>query len=426
MALISLFFAVLARSVNSQRRFIKVPSMTKPLLCFAGVVLVTAQLTGGIGIRSLGSERYGGKGYFFILIAVAGYFALTSQRIPKHRAGLYTGLFILSGLTSLIGDLAYLGGRPFYFLTTVFVPDSMLEQAYGTLGADTGMVRLGALPIAGAAVYGWLLARKGLSGILEIHRPWRLFLLMLAAVACLASGYRSHLLLFLMTFAFAFWLEGLYRTRLLPILVGILILSCALVLPQTQKLPFLIQRTVSFLPVPVDPIAKESAKISTEWRMEMWKQVLPQVPKYFFKGKGYALDPNDLYMAQQSANRGFGIQASSALVAGDYHNGPLSVLIPFGIFGFLAFGWVIIASIRLLYYYHRFGDPALQRVNTFLLATFLAKVALFVLIFGAISNDLFMFLGLVGLGVSLNGAPQASPEPEISNEGLNMLPERVY
>jgi hypothetical protein len=150
------------------------------------------------------------------------------------------------------------------------------------------------------------------------------------------------------------------------------------------------------------------------------------VPKYFFKGKGYALDPNDLYMAQQSANRGFGIQASSALVAGDYHNGPLSVLIPFGIFGFLAFGWVIIASIRLLYYYHRFGDPALQRVNTFLLATFLAKVALFVLIFGAISNDLFMFLGLVGLGVSLNGAPHASPEPEISNEGLNMLPERVY
>src|SRR5205823_13909599 len=121
----------------------------------------------------------------------------------------------------------------------------------------------------------------------------------------------------------------------------------------------------------------------------MWKAVLPQVPKYLIKGKGYALDPNDLYMAQQSAVRGFGIQAASALVAGDYHNGPLSVLIPFGIFGFLAFLWLIGACIRLLYYFHRYGDPALQRINTFLLASFLAKIALFMFVFGAVSNDLF-------------------------------------
>jgi len=133
-----------------------------------------------------------------------------------------------------------------------------------------------------------------------------------------------------------------------------------------------------------------------------------------------------LYMAQQSASRGFGIQAASALVAGDYHNGPLSVIIPFGIFGFLAFAWLIAASIRLLYYFHRYGDPALQRINTFLLATFVAKITLFVFIFGSLSNDLFTFLGLVGLGVSLNGAPQTHAEPEISNESLNILPERVY
>ena len=130
-------------------------------------------------------------------------------------------------------------------------------------------------------------------------------------------------------------------------------------------------------------------------------------------------------MAQQSAVRGFGIQAASALVAGDYHNGPLSVLIPFGIFGFLAFLWLIGACIRLLYYFHRYGDPALQRINTFLLASFLAKIALFLFVFGAVSNDLFSFLGLVGLAVSLNGAPQVATEPETSTEVLHIAPERV-
>jgi len=426
MAMISLFFAILARSVDSRRRFIQVPSITKPLLFFAAVVLLTAQLTGGIGIRSLGSERYGGRGYYFIFTAIAGYFALTSQRIPTHRAGLYVGLFLLSGLTALIGDLAYMGGRPFYFLTAVFVPDSGLELLDNSLATGGAMVRLGALPIAGAAIYGWLLARTGVSGILDLGRPWRLLLVVFSVIACLASGYRSTLVLFALTFVGTFWLEGLHRTRLLPILAGIILLACTLVLPQTQKLPFLIQRTMSFLPVPVDPMAKESAKISTEWRVEMWKQVLPQVPKYLIKGKGYALDPNDLYMAQQSASRGFGIQAASALVAGDYHNGPLSVLIPFGILGFLGFGWIVVASIRLLYYFHRFGNPALQRINTFLLASFLAKIALFVFVFGALSNDLFSFIGLVGVAVSLNGTPQASLEPEISNESLNIMPERVY
>src|SRR5437016_12230727 len=84
MGVISLSFAILTRSINSQRRFIHVPSITKPLIFFAGVVLLTAQLTGGIGIRALGSERYGGRGYFFIFAAIAAYFALTSQRIPMH------------------------------------------------------------------------------------------------------------------------------------------------------------------------------------------------------------------------------------------------------------------------------------------------------------------------------------------------------
>jgi hypothetical protein len=131
-------------------------------------------------------------------------------------------------------------------------------------------------------------------------------------------------------------------------------------------------------------------------------------------------------MAELSAHRGFGIQASGAVVAGDYHNGPLSVLIPFGIFGFIGFVWVLTAGGRLLYYYHRFGNPELQRLNTFLLAAFFAKLVFFVLVFGSLKSDFFTFLGLIGFAVSFNGAPQTAAEPEITPEPLTVFSERAY
>jgi len=153
--------------------------------------------------------------------------------------------------------------------------------------------------------------------------------------------------------------------------------------------------------------------------------VLPQVPKYLLKGKGYVIDPNDLFMAQISAHHGFGIAAAGAVVAGDYHNGPLSVLIPFGIFGLIGFIWLIVAGLRVLYYHHRFGDPALQRINTFLLSSFVAKTLIFVFIFGGFSSELCGFLGLIGLSVSLNGAPQGRLESELNPKALTVFSERV-
>ena len=114
------------------------------------------------------------------------------------------------------------------------------------------------------------------------------------------------------------------------------------------------------------------------------------------------------------------------MVAGDYHNGPLSVIIPFGLLGAIAFTWMLAAAIRLLYHYHRFGDPALQRVNTFLLAAFVAKTLFFVFIFGALYSDLITFIGLVGLAISLNGAPETSLNKETSPEALTVFSERAY
>src|SRR6185503_277131 len=92
---ISFAVAVLDRAMDREKRLSIVPALTWPVLMLLGVVLVTANVTGGIGIRTLGGSQFGGKGYAFIIVAIMGYFALSAQRIPLARASRYASGFFL-------------------------------------------------------------------------------------------------------------------------------------------------------------------------------------------------------------------------------------------------------------------------------------------------------------------------------------------
>src|SRR5262249_47056974 len=144
-------------------------------------------------------------------------------------------------------------------------------------------------------------------------------------------------------------------------------------LPNANRLPWVVQRTLSFLPAKIDPIARENAEASSEWRINIWKQAIPEIPNYLFLGKGYSMDPNDLYLSDQSAQQGKN-PYDAISINGDYHNGPLSVVIPFGIFGTVGFVLFLVAAGRFLYQNYRFGDARLKPINTFFLAFFLTKV----------------------------------------------------
>ena len=91
-------------------------------------------------------------------------------------------------------------------------------------------------------------------------------------------------------------------------------------------------------------------------------------------------------------------------MVGNYHNGPLSILIPFGIYGAIAFVWFLIAGLRVLHRNWKFGSPALRNVNGLLLAAFAARALFFLCVFGSLHSDMAVFVGLLGLSVALNGA----------------------
>lgn len=411
---ISFSISLLGYIMNRKLKFIYVPSMVRPLLFILLVVVVTAKFTGGLGLGNLGgSDTIGGKRYLFIFAAIVGYFALTAHRIPIQKAVLYTNMFFLSNTVMAVANLAAIISPSLYFIYLIIPPDTA-----GLVPTSSAILRLSGLAAACEAIIFWLLARYGVEGILDSRKYWRFLAFICLGVLSLLGGFRSMVLTLILISGIMFYLEGLFRTRLLPAGFLAVILAAAVAIPFANQLPLSMQRSLSFLPLNLDTEAVLSSKESTDWRLEMWEAVLPTVPQYLILGKGYGIDAGDLDMLTHGMNRGEMGQAGS-MIAGDYHSGPLSLIVPFGLFGVAGFIWFLVAGFRVLKKNYRFGDPALQRVNRFLLALFWVKVVEFVFVFGVFNGDLFKFVGIIGLSIALNGGVREPVVEPVGRPALN-------
>ncbi len=416
---ISLGVALLNLAMDKQNAFIRVPALTWPLFFLVGVVLVTAKFTGGISLHSVGASRaMGGRWYFYLLLAIAGYFALTSRRIPPHRATLYASLFFLAGTTSVVSNLAYSLGPRFYFLFYFFPTDLVGYQVAADYSVGLEVIeRLTGVAYAALFALGFMLMRYGIQGILDTSKPWRLMCFIGILFASMFGGFRGVLVMFSLTLAIQFCLEGLIRTRVFFVLFLTCLVSGVLLVPFARHLPRAAQRSLTFLPLNLDPVARMDARNSLDWRLEMWQILSPEVPRYLLLGKGYAVNATDMYLAVFAQKRGYMRSNEANIVFGNYHNGPLSVLIPFGLWGAIAFLWLVIASIWALWRNYRFGDPALKNINTLLFSYFIMRILFFLLFFGAFASELYVYTGIVGLSVSLNAGVRkasdlAAPLPE--------------
>ena len=385
------------------QKFIREPELTRPLLFLAAVVFITGYLRGGIGARAFGNASYGGRSYFYILGAIVGYFALSAVRIPVAKAGRVAELFFVSRVTGGLSNLVFMLGPAFFFLFYLLPSDFVTNQVTYESGFQPEAIdRLNGVTAACTALVYFFLVRWGLRGIFSLVRPWRIILFVTALALSLLGGFRSAVVLLGVTLICQFFFEGLWRTRFLAIFLSFGVAVMIATVLFSDRLPLAAQRAISFLPVKVDPGVKADADSSLEWRLEMWRILWPQIPKYLLLGKGYAIDPTELYFADLGSRLGQTSSSETSLVAGDYHSGPLSTIIPLGLGGAIGLLWLMGAGLKALFRNYRYGDPALRRINTFLLAFFVTQCFMFFAVFGAFNSELYLFTGILGLSVSLN------------------------
>lgn len=412
MAGLNFGLAILRRVMQKQPAFLSAPPVTVSLIALALVVVATAKLTGGMGLQVAGSSTFGGRGYYYILAAIVGYFALASVPISPDKYRRYVNMFFLSSLVTAVSNLIYFAGPSLYFLFLIFPVGFAVVQAGTEQGGSLG--RVAGFMATAVAIVHWQLALHGVRGVLA---KWRRVLLVFAAIAAGSlGGYRSILVMLGVVCIVLFVLEGLWKTRYLPIGIFILTLGIAGLIPLASKLPAPAQRTISFLPfVEVDPHVRRDAASSLEWRYVIWRAVVPDLPKYFWLGKGYAINPTEMYLAEEAVKRGRSVYSQTTKITGDYHNGPLSVYVPFGMPGTLAFLSFLVVGTMSLFRNYRYGVAELKTANRFFLALFISKVIFFLFFFGALSSDLFQFTGILGMSVALNRGvcrkPHAALQP---------------
>ncbi len=434
MSLVSLLLSILQYTLHRDYKLLSVPSVALPLIFLFLVILATGKLTGGLGFKSFGSEAYGGKRYVLVLTAIIGYFAISCQRIPRGREGLYVSLYLLSGVSAIIGGLVGFLPSRLNFLFLFFPPES-LQALSGRATEDFSEHRFGALSMAGGGVVWYCLARHGLGGTFrlseswhflpfrirggfQVNQPWRAGLVPVAMWMTLYSGFRSMAIFTAMMFLCYFFIERLYRSRALPFVLLAAILSVTISLTLASKMPVMVQRSLSFLPLDIDPDVRMGAEGSTEWRLRMWQAVLPMVPQFLLVGKGYSIDPTEMEIA---GGRISSDSTEAMIVSGDYHSGALTLIIPLGIWGVIGFLWFLGAGFRVLRRNYRHGDPELRRINTFLLLYFLVKTFCFFFIAGSFQVEGYIFTGLVALSISVNGGMRGPVPVVAAKPALNRL-----
>jgi hypothetical protein len=421
----SLVIAAAKRALLQQGNLIHCPSVSYPLVLLAGIVLITAHETGGIHARALGSDAWGAMRYLQVLGAIAGYFAFVGQPIAPDRAKLMATLFFLSGVTSAVPVLIALGGPGLQSLLLLFGRTSIVATESTIFTLD--LQRFIGLTFMSQAVCWLMMLRFGIRGILDLHRPWRFITLAVMIALGLLGGFRSFLLLVGVVSLVQFYFEGLFRTRFFVWFSLAGVLGGTLLFAFADKLPGAVQRSISFLPVEIDPAIRLEATGTLDWRLEMWRDTLPIVPQYLLLGKGYNFDGTDFFLTTVSAQRGIARSYAAAMISSDYHQGILTLIIPFGIWGMLAFLAFCVASLRVLYRNYRYSPPELQLINRFLLAYFTGRLLFYFIFYGEFDLDLMLFTGVIGLSLSLNGGMRQAdaatvPAPVESTEDWHLQP----
>lgn len=320
--------------------------------------VVQVYMRNPVGLNIFGSESVGAKPYAIYVICLITGLLLAGLQVPASDLKWVLRLSILGGLLNLA--VSILGVfSPYVGYYTGAGYDRTVEANYENLGeaVDTGAAtRIGFLGIFGGNLSLWI--SSYISPLRACIRPLWAILLLLALGAAMMSGFRNSIA----TVGLTFFIGIVYRGGFSGVVVSILGVIAGLALLASvntfQPLPPNIQRSLTFLPGTWEQRYRTDAEASSEWRFEIWREVLLTDRWIINKWLGDGLGFTAAELASQMSNRkgsragisGFDSQREAILTSGDYHSGPVQTIRTIGYFGLIA---LLLAQIRLAVHAHR-------------------------------------------------------------------------
>lgn len=387
----------------------------KWVLLFA-IVVCAVMLYRGTGIRFLGSPLWGGAGYAYIFIGVGIFYFgdLVSMSTTVWRRAL-VAMCLLSFIPLIAQILFSVSGghlhHQYYFIQRqgFATSDNML------LSSDDSVTRLQSGTGSWLVLLPLFLLANPFSGY-GLYFTLPVFVLSFVAIGF--SGYRSGFQTAIcIPAAWVFFgVKKLNWTKPVFFVVAAALALC-LAAMFARHLPLSFQRSLSFIPfADVSRSAMDDATGSIKWRFEVWQRALEEVPRYLWIGQGLAFSAREL---QEITGIGT-FQRDWAFVTRSYHNGPLSVILIFGLPGLIAAFGFLFSTWREYYRQLRaeWRDQSLYRLYRAVFAWYVVLSAGFCITYGDVQISFpqlfFVAMLLEGMLKTRDSAAPAQQEQAAS------------
>ena len=325
----------------------------------ATISLIVFYHNHSLSLASMGGSSEGAKPAILMYLVILGYFCAINLPSPSVRVMSRIPFYAI--VATALSSVPYLlttvvpGLAPYLYAIT----DNVNVESYvdSVTGSGSALSKLSAFGPLGSCLQLYVIAHYPMGTWLRPDRWWVAILSLFCLILVASSGYRSDMFAYLFTFVVGACCYYSWRAIFLPVAIvaGALILLTAssngLIYLPVRQLPFITQRTLSFLPGDWDPDAVESGKSSNEFRENIQdvyvKEYLHNSPLI---GNGFTIDVGQF--SRWSDVRASGADAEYAqaklFIEGKmFHTGWMSVYDCVGIIGSIGFVGLAFNLLRL-------------------------------------------------------------------------------
>lgn len=383
-----------------------------------------------VGLNIFGGESVGGRPYAIYAVTLVSCLLMSGIQTGPAQLKWILRLSILGGVANFGLNLfgRFVPSIGFYFGAAGEFTDS---DPTGENTPDPGRAtRISFLGNAAKNISLWV--SVFVSPLATFVKPLWLILLLISLGFAMMSGFRNVIATVGLTYMLGLLYRGGFHHFAASALLGALCIGALAVVNSTNPLPPNAQRALSFLPGTWEEHIRRDAEQSTDWRFEIWEEVLTTdrwiSNKWLGDGLGFTTQELRAQLAAKDNElrgvSGFDAHRETILSNGDYHSGPVQTI---RTIGYIGLTFLLAAMIRLAMHAHRlirrFRNTEWFPMTMFVGIPLIIEPIFFVFVFGTFQSGASTLL----LGIAMVRLLQTnlSPSEALPHPGREWVPMSV-